>query len=329
MQRIIKSLPKACFEKNPLKAWFGVFTTVLMVCVGYGAIAFSPWYLLPFAWFFTGTAATGLFVLGHDCAHRSFAKQRWVNDIVGHLCMMPLIYPFHGWRIMHNFHHAHTNELEVDNAWRPFDADEYKGFDWLTKGAYQGIRGRFWWVGSIIHWANLHFDWRQFAKKDQADIKFSVAVVTLFAALAFPTLLLTLGIWGFIKFWLMPWLGYHFWMSTFTLVHHTAPDVPFRPTSEWNAAEAQLVGSIHCDYPRWIEFLCHDINVHIPHHISTAIPSYNLRMAHRSLKENWGEYVQECRFNWALMKSITDQCHLYDRDRAYQSFQAYRHRNAA
>lgn len=38
-----------------------------------------------------------------------------------------------------------------------------------------------------------------------------------------------------------------------------------------------------------IEVLCHDINVHIPHHISPRIPSYNLRAAHQSLQENWGK----------------------------------------
>lgn len=38
-----------------------------------------------------------------------------------------------------------------------------------------------------------------------------------------------------------------------------------------------------------IEILCHDINVHIPHHISPKIPSYNLRAAHKSLQENWGK----------------------------------------
>lgn len=38
-----------------------------------------------------------------------------------------------------------------------------------------------------------------------------------------------------------------------------------------------------------IEILCHDINVHIPHHISPRIPSYNLRAAHQSLQENWGK----------------------------------------
>lgn len=40
-----------------------------------------------------------------------------------------------------------------------------------------------------------------------------------------------------------------------------------------------------------IEILCHDINVHIPHHISPRIPSYNLRAAHQSLRQNWGQVL--------------------------------------
>jgi omega-6 fatty acid desaturase (delta-12 desaturase) len=323
LQDIIKSIPKDCFKQNPRKAWTGAIVNVLMVALGYVTIVKSPVFLLPLAWIFTGTALTGFFVIGHDAGHRSFAKQRWVNDLVGHLFMMPLIYPFHCWRILHNFHHTHTNELGVDNAWRPFDVEEYESLNPTIRKVYELIRGYFWWVGSIVHWANLHFDWRSFDEKDQGDVKLSIGVVVGFAAIAFPTLLFTTGIWGFVKFWLIPWLVYHFWMSTFTIVHHTAADIPFKPTEEWNAAEAQLVGSVHCDYPRWVEFLCHDINVHVPHHVSTAIPSYNLRMAHRSLKETWGDYVYERQFNWALMKEISEQCHLYHPERAYQSFQEH------
>ena len=42
-------------------------------------------------------------------------------------------------------------------------------------------------------------------------------------------------------------------------------------------------------YPCRVEVLCHDISVHIPHHISQKIPSYNLRLAHDSLIRNWGK----------------------------------------
>lgn len=50
------------------------------------------------------------FVIGHDCGHRAFSKNQLVEDIVGTLAFMPLIYPFEPWRIKHNHHHAHTNK---------------------------------------------------------------------------------------------------------------------------------------------------------------------------------------------------------------------------
>lgn len=50
------------------------------------------------------------FVVGHDCGHRAFSKNKLVEDIVGTLMFAPLIYPFEPWRIKHNVHHAHTNK---------------------------------------------------------------------------------------------------------------------------------------------------------------------------------------------------------------------------
>ena len=323
LKDILKTLPRECFQKNRRKAWTTVFTSVFMVCLGYTGLTIAPWFLLPCLWIFTGTALTGFFVIAHDCGHRSFAKRRWVNDLVGHVFLLPLIYPFHSWRILHNHHHAHTNKLDEDNAWQPFQPEIYASLGGLGQRGYQLMRGRFWWLASVVHWVGLHFNLSQFSVKDRDKVKLSVGVVLIFAAIAFPILIATTGIWGFVKFWLLPWLVYHFWMSTFTLVHHTAPEIPFNAPDNWNEAEAQLAGTVHCNYPRWIEFLCHDISVHIPHHISTAIPSYNLRLAHSSLQQNWEAYLHECRFSWSLVKGITDKCHLYTQERGYWSFKDY------
>ncbi|MEL6334700.1 MAG: fatty acid desaturase, partial [Cyanobacteria bacterium J06626_26] len=72
--------------------------------------------------------------------------------------------------------------------------------------------------------------------------------------------------------------------------------------------------------------LCHDISVHVPHHISTGIPSYNLRMAHQSLKDSWGDRVRirEEKFTWNFMRNIVDRCHLYHAENAYVSFGSLR-----
>ncbi len=320
LQDIIKSIPRAYFEKDAAKAWKHVAISVSAAIAGYCAIVFLPSFLLPFSWFFTGTALTGFFVIGHDAGHRSFAKSRWVNDVVGHIAFLPLIYPFHPWRLLHDHHHLHTNKMGEDNAWYPWYAEDFTQAGPTMQKLYKLVRGWFWWVGSIGHWALLHFDLRNFKTRDRNKALLSITVVVGFAAVFFPVMIATLGFWGLIKFWLMPWMVYHFWMSTFTIVHHTIPEISFQPAELWSAGDAQLAGTVHCSYPRWIEFLCHDINVHVPHHVSTGIPSYNLRAVHANLKENWGEHIIERKFNWALMKSIATECHLYHPEKSYQSF---------
>ncbi|MBO3464167.1 fatty acid desaturase, partial [Aetokthonos hydrillicola] len=201
LKDIIKTLPRECFIQDRRKAWTGAIINVVLVGLGYLSIGIAPWFLLPLAWVFTGTALTGFFVIGHDCGHRSFAKRRWVNDLVGHLFMMPLIYPFHSWRIQHNYHHTHTNKLGEDNAWHPITPKKFENWGKIGQRSFEMfMRYRLWWVGSIGHWAMLHFDWRQFKAKDQSSVRFSVIVVAIFAAIAFPTLLITTGIWGIVKF---------------------------------------------------------------------------------------------------------------------------------
>jgi omega-6 fatty acid desaturase (delta-12 desaturase) len=320
LKQVVQTIPKSCFQKNPRKAWGQVAISITAVALGYVAIAFSPWYLLPFAWFFTGTALTGFFVIGHDCGHRSFSNRRWINNWVGHIAMLPLIYPFHSWRLLHDIHHRHTNNMDIDNAWAPWTETEFFEASSVLKSAYRGMRGWFWWLASIAHWAALHFNPANFEPRDRQKVKRSIAAVVVFGLIFFPALVALTGFGGLIKFWLMPWLGYHFWMSTFTLVHHTIPEIVFTPGSTWNEAEAQLSGTLHCDYPRWIEVLCHDINVHVPHHVSVGVPSYNLRQAHAALKDHWGPLMKETRFSLGLMQTITGQCHIYNPEGGYKTF---------
>ncbi|AMA10290.1 fatty acid desaturase [Picosynechococcus sp. PCC 73109] len=326
LRDILDTLPRSVYEINPLKAWSRVLLSVAAVVGCYALLAIAPWYLLLPVWFLTGTALTGFFVIGHDCGHRSFSRKNWINNLVGHLAFLPLIYPFHSWRILHNHHHRYTNNMDEDNAWAPFTPELYDDSPAFIKAVYRAIRGKLWWLASVIHQLKLHFNWFQFTGKQREQVRFSALFVIIAGAIAFPVMFYTLGVWGVVKFWLMPWLGYHFWMSTFTLVHHTVPEIPFSYRDKWNEAIAQLSGTVHCDYPKWVEVLCHDINVHVPHHLSTGIPSYNLRKAYASIKQNWGEYLYETKFSWELMKVITEQCHLYDAEHNYISFAQHQKR---
>ena len=312
---VIKTLPPSVFDINPVRAWGAVLTTVCSVSLSVYLISIAPAYLLPLAWAFAGTAWTGMFVIGHDCGHRSFSHNKLVEDVVGTLMFMPLIFPFEPWRIKHNHHHAHTNKLVEDTAWHPVPKAEAESWGPVKGALYKFFLGsplKLW--ASVGHWAIWHFNLGLYTEKQKPRVLVSLAAVAAFAFVGLPAIAAVSGqgAWGVCKYWLMPWLGYHFWMSTFTVVHHTAPHIPFKPAGEWNAAKAQLSGTVHCDYPSLVEFLCHDINVHVPHHVSSKIPWYNLRAATDSLRSNWGRYMTEASVNWTMLKTICTELHVYD-----------------
>lgn len=318
--KIVQTLPDEVFEIDDFKAWRAVALTIGAVAGSLWLIGHSPWYLLPFSFALAGTAATGLFVVGHDCGHRSFSKNKLLEDIVGTLMFAPLIYPFEPWRIKHNHHHAHTNKLGEDTAWHPMTAGEVKQWSPLTSGLVTFFLAsplKCW--ASIGHWVLWHFDSNLYTPKQMKRVVWSWAAVAAFVGIAMPLIVANFGWVGLAKYWAVPWLGYHFWMSTFTVVHHTAPHIPFKKAEDWNAAKAQLSGSVHCDYPSWVDVLTHDISWHVPHHVSSKIPWYNLRKATNSLRKNWGDYMTECRFNWRIMKTVFTELHVYNEDKNYVS----------
>jgi omega-6 fatty acid desaturase (delta-12 desaturase) len=321
LQDVIASLPRDVFTINEAKAWGGVFLTLGSFAACLGLIAVSPWWFLPIAWFIAGTSFTGFFTVGHDCAHRSGFKNKLVEDIVGTIMMAPLIYPYEPWRIKHNTHHAHTNKLAVDTAWHPVPKEEMKKWGSTQKtlyGAFLGTPLKLW--ASIGHWLIWHFNLDLYEEKQKPRVIVSLAAVFAFMAIGWPMIIYYTGIAGWFKFWFMPWMGYHFWMSAFTLIHHTAPHIPFKKADDWNAAKAQLGGTVHCDFPYWVELLTHDINWHIPHHITTKIPWYNLRAATESVRQNWGQYISECDFNARLLRYVCAECHVYDKENNYIPF---------
>lgn len=317
---IIDSLPKEVFEKSNVKAMFTITKTLVFVSLSMYLIHLSPWYLLPFAWAFAGTAVTGLFVIGHDCGHRSLFPSVLMNDIVGTLTLTLISYPYHPWRIKHNFHHANTNRLHVDNAWQPTNPEMFKDAGLATRVALNLVKGPLWWIGSIGHLVTEHFDMDSYTSKQQPAVRQSLYVLAIFMLTFFPAMYKLVGLWGIIKFYGVPWLGFHFWMSTFTLVHHTVPHIPFLGEDKWTMRDSRFTFTVHCDYPLWIEYLCHNINVHVPHHLNTTIANYNLKKAHRILKEKWGKYMHEADFGFELMYDIVTKCHLYHNKNYYQTF---------
>jgi omega-6 fatty acid desaturase (delta-12 desaturase) len=316
---LMRAIPPECFERSVGRTLLGIATSLVAGALVVTALIFNPyWWLLPPLWFLAGTVAWGIYVIGHDCGHGSFSPYKRLNHFVGHLTLTPLLYPFHSWRILHNRHHANTNSLENDIDWRPLPAAVYRKLPWGSRTVYRAIRTVFWWAGTLHQWATRAFDLKQFPTEEHTrQVRFSILLVVLFSVVFFPLLVYTTGVWGVVKYWLMPWLVAHGWFALTTLTHHTHAEIPYLEKRHWSFVTANLTGTIYCRYPRWLEFLEHDINVHIPHHVAPRIPFYNLRRAHESLRQAWPELVREIPFSWRHVASVLSTCQLYDDKTGY------------
>jgi fatty acid desaturase len=120
-------IPKECFRISPARSWAALAPGCVRLAVAILILTrFDPvwgpsllWQIpaLAAAWLFAGWCYTGLFVIGHDCGHMAFSERRWVNEVVGHLCLSPVYTGFHNWRIWHNYHHAKTQLRGQDPDW--------------------------------------------------------------------------------------------------------------------------------------------------------------------------------------------------------------------
>ena len=78
-----------------------------------------------------GTAAMGLWVLGHECGHGAFGNSKIQNDLIGFILHSSLLVPYFSWKYTHNKHHKFTNHLIYGETHVPETAKEV--------GRYMGI----------------------------------------------------------------------------------------------------------------------------------------------------------------------------------------------
>jgi len=81
---------------------------------------------------------------------------------------------------------------------------------WVYK-TFLGSPLKLW--ASVGHWAIWHFDLNKYTEQQRPRVLASLAAVFTFMAVGWPLIIHYTGWVGFAKYWLMPWLGYHFWMS--------------------------------------------------------------------------------------------------------------------
>jgi acyl-lipid omega-6 desaturase (Delta-12 desaturase) len=315
-------IPKACFAIEPRKSWSALAVGVLRLVFSLFVLtliqpAWGPslaWQIpaLLAAWLFAGWCYTGIFVLGHDCAHMAFSERRWVNEVVGHLCLSPEFTGFHNWRIWHNYHHAKTQLRTQDPDWaeKMMTRAEYdaaplgeKAHVRLGFGTPLGLMVGFW-VGMFRRtFMKALAPQIPLARGAARELFFSSAMMILMSGTISVLLYRAGGAWMLVKYYYVPTFIAAAHGAMLTYLHHTSADAMVFDKADWTPFRGQVVSTFNVRFPRWIEALWFDINIHLPHHLAPRIPWYHLREAAEAIKATNADWYQERRFSFGYLRA--------------------------
>lgn len=262
-------IPKACFAIEPRKSWWAltvgvvrlVFSIFLLTLIqpswGPGLLWQIP--LLLAAWLFAGWCYTGIFVLGHDCAHMAFSERRWVNEVVGHICLSPEFTGFHNWRIWHNYHHAKTQLRTQDPDWaeKMMTRAEYdaaplgdKSHVRLGFGTPLGLLVGFW-VGMFRRtFMKTLAPQIPLARGAARELFFSSALMILSSGAISVLLYRTGGAWMLVKYYYVPTFIAAAHGAMLTYLHHTSADAMVFDKADWTPFRGQVVSTFNVRFPR-------------------------------------------------------------------------------
>jgi omega-6 fatty acid desaturase (delta-12 desaturase) len=87
-----------------------------------------------------------------------------------------------------------------------------------------------------------------------------------------------------------------------TFLHHTRRGAAVSDEAGHVAERAQLEATYEVRFPRALEWLWRDINLHLPHHVAPRVPWYHLRAASAALQERFpGRLHRPAPFRPALL----------------------------
>lgn len=221
-----------------------------------------------------------LFMLQHDCAHRSFVPSPAANDVLGTVIGLFTLTPHYCWRRIHLMHHATSGNLDRrgDGDIDTLTVDEYVRLSPFRRLWYRVYRHPLLLFGIA---PSLHFVVKQrfcpsdspLWKRERASVHATNAallalVAGLSVAIGFKRLLLVQVPIVMLASSMGVWLFY---------VQHQFEDTYWESGVRWNYVAAGIQGSSYYVLPQPLEWLTCRIGLHHIHHLGPRIPNYRLR----------------------------------------------------
>lgn len=224
-----------------------------------------------------------IFIIFHDCCHKSFFKSRFANEIVGTITGILTCVPYYQWRYSHNVHHAtcgNLNRRGTGDIWT-LTVQEYLSSSLLRRFAYRMYRNPLFMfvLGPIyIFLIDYRFNRKSAGKKERINTYITNLGIVGLAGLLCWTLgwhafLLVQGPVFLISGSVGIWLFY---------VQHQFEDAYYEEEDKWDYVKAAIQGSSFYKLPKVLCWITGNIGFHHVHHLSPRVPNYYLASVHNT-----------------------------------------------
>jgi len=312
-------VPQECFERDLATSMgYLAMSALLTGVLAAAAHAFIPlsWWALP-AWALyaaaCGTAATGLWVITHECGHGAFSESRLVNDGVGFLLHSAMLVPYFAWQRTHALHHSNTNHMERGQTHVP----KVAGQGSKREGIYRNMeKDKFAWYNAVIHlvlgWPAYllagesagpayaptgHFwphepvgareidtfpgQWKHKVLLADAGVAAALCLLAYWASQA--------GVMTVFALYGGPYLVVNAWLVTITWLQHTHHDLHHFGQRDFTWVKGAF-STVDRDWGCLLDVLHHRITTtHVAHHVCERIPHYHAVRATEALRKAFPE----------------------------------------
>lgn len=220
-----------------------------------------------------------LFIIQHDCGHRSYFRSRRLNDILGNVLGIFTLTPHDYWRRAHNIHHSTCGDLDGRGIGdiALLTVAEYTALPAWRRFIYRIYRHPLvmFGIGPVYVFMIKHR-----LPLDLIRQQPRVLINVMITNLGIAAVLTGLGFWlGFVDVLIVQaaivalsgsagiWLFY---------VQHQFEHTYWRKRENWEFHEASVMASSFYDLPQPLRWLSGNIGIHHLHHLSCRIPSYRL-----------------------------------------------------
>lgn len=249
-----------------------------------------------------------IFIIQHDCGHRSFLSSNKARTVIGYICSLFSTIPYHYWAKSHHIHHTHNGQLELRDIGdvNTLTVNEYKSLSPWSKFKYRLYRSiPVMFVLGPIYYVLIHNRLPLINLDIFKNEKWKLWLNNVILLSIFITLGYFLG-WG--KFFLTHFtivIIFSIIAIWFFYIQHQHEEAYKQWRDKWDYLTSALRGSTYYKVPALFNWLTGNIGIHHIHHLNPAIPNYNLKKA---IDENpWvNQYVTVLTF-WESLKLASNK----------------------